>query len=241
MKESIRRIIGVAVFSSKWIFRQPLWLFQSAIFILGILIMLFAWGGLNAIKNLALAFIIVGFWNSGLNLIAQEIGWSKITKVNEMYYASPVKIYEYYLGVTIGTLIFSVMDIISAAILLYIVKMLYILPILIPLGVIALVLGSFLGLIIVLRIKNPTNISAITNPLSTLTTILPPVYYPAIILPKQIAYFLTLFPTATLMEIARNIIGVKTILTINQAVIITLTWLVIVIILLTKTIKWGLE
>ncbi len=239
--ESFNKIIGVAVLSSRWIFRQPLWMFQSAIVIAGLFIMLTAWGGIEAIKNLALAFTIVGFWNDGLNIIAQTFGWSKIEKSYEMFIASSISIPEYYLGLTLGSLIFAIIDLIPSIIILYWLKLLSILPYLMILGIVALLIGSFLGLTIVLRIKNPTNISAVTNPISALTTILPPIYYPSILLPKPIAYTLVVVPTASLMEIARNLLGIKTLLTLTQGVIVLTVWIIVVVILLIKVIKWGLE
>lgn len=235
-----RRVLGIAYLTSRWIVRQPLWMFQAFIYIIGFLIMMFAWGGLYAIKNITLVFIIIGFWSQGLNIIAQNIGWGKIMKLEEMIIGSPIGLLEFYLGVVLGSLFFSLVDVIPAIILLYVVDLLYILPYLLVLGVLAMFLGSFIGLIVVLRIKNPTNISALTNPLVSLTTLLPPVYYPASLLPHNIGTTLSLIPTATLMEIARWLGGLPSSLNISYAFLNIGLWFVVVLLLLSRIIRWGL-
>lgn len=235
-----RKTLGIAILTSRWIFRQPLWIFQSFIFIIGFVIMMFAWGGLYAIKNITLVFVIIGFWSQGLNIIAQNVGWSKIMKLEEMIIGSPIGILEYYLGVATGSLLFTFIDLIPAAILLYIVGLIGLMPYLILLGVVALFLGSFIGLIIVLRVKNPTNISAITNPAVTLTTLIPPVYYPASMLPHGIGIILSLVPTATLMEVARFLSGLPTVLEMWVAILNLVIWFAVALILLSRVVRWGL-
>jgi ABC-2 type transport system permease protein len=162
-------------------------------------------------------------------------------KLEEMIIGSPIGILEYYVGVATGSLLFAFVNLIPAAILLYIVGLIGLIPHLIVLGVLALFLGSFIGLIIVLRVKNPTNISAITNPAVTLTTLLPPVYYPASMLPHGIGFILSLVPTATLMEAARFLSGLPTVLDIWVVIINLGVWFAVALILLSRVVRWGLR
>jgi ABC-2 type transport system permease protein len=103
------------------------------------------------------------------------------------------------------------------------------------------VLGSFLSLSIILRLKNLTNISAITNPLTTLTTLLLPIYYPLSFLHPALRMLALAIPTVPLMEIGRwlaNIPSGQNILLSFKSLII---WIVIVTVLVSKRLKWGLE
>ena len=237
----LNRIIGVAVLTSRWVVRQPLWLLQAVIFTLGFLILLFAWGGIAAIKNLALLLVVSGFWTLGLNIVAQDYGWNRLMKIDEMFIASPVSLFEYFVGILLGMSIYNALFIILSLALLWYLGLLQIFALLILLGIIDLILGSFIGLIAVLKIRNPTNISAITNPLSTLTTILPPVYYPSTLLPTPLNKIASVIPPATLMEIARSASGFETSLTLIEASIIIFGWLITSTIILSKLITWGRE
>lgn len=239
--ERIYRVLGVAVLTSRWVIRQPLWILQAIIFTVGFLILMFAWGGADAVKNLALLLVVSGFWTLGLNIVAQDYGWNRVTRIDQMFIASPVTIFEYFLGILLGLTIYNLLFIVLSMLLLWHLNILYVFPLLVVLGLVDLVLGSFLGLIAVLGVKNPTNISAITNPLSTLTTILPPVYYPSTILPYPVNKLASLIPPATLMEIARAASGFNTSISLLEAVVVIVGWLVLTTIVLSRLVTWGRE
>jgi ABC-2 type transport system permease protein len=235
----IRRIIGIAMISSRWIVRQPLWIVQGIISIIGISVLMMVWGGLEAIKNLALAFIIIGFWGQGLNLMAQNIGWYRVNKIEDMFICSPISILEYYVGVGLGTLTFSLINLFPSFLILFYVDLLYVIPIVLVMGAISLFIGSFVGLIAVLNIKNPTNVSAITNPLYTLTVLLPPVYYPAFYLPYPINMIASIIPTSVLMELSRYFVGIQTVFNFTILTILLIIWFLAPLIFLFKIISWG--
>ncbi len=237
----LHRIVGVAVLTSRWIIRQPLWLFQVAVFTLGFLILLFAWGGLAAVINLALLLVVSGFWTLGLNIVAQDYGWNRIMKLDEMFIASPVTLSDYFIGIILGVSLYNILFIASSALILLYLDLIHILPLLVMLGLIDLILGSFIGLIAVLRVRNPTNISAITNPLSTLTTILPPVYYPSTILPYPLNKVACIVPPATLMEVARGIAGLPTSLSPLESITIIIGWILLATLALSRLMTWGRE
>jgi ABC-2 type transport system permease protein len=235
------RIVGVGVLTSRWIIRQPLWMVQSLIWVVGFILIMAAWGGVEAIKNIAIVFMLISFWTIGLNIVAQDLGWSKVSKRDEMFIASPLTLTEYYLGIIFGAMIYIGVFLVPSAILLYYLGILHLFPLLFLLGIISLFLGSFVGMIAVLRIRNPTNISAITNPLVTLTNVIPPVYYPAYILPPSIGKISALVPTATVMEIARYYSGIPTVLTPIEAAVNLALWFLASLIILSKLITWGRE
>jgi len=239
--ERFNRVLGVAVLTSRWVFRQPLWLFQAVIFTLGFLVLMFAWGGVEAVKNFALLLVVSGFWSLGINIVAQDYGWNRLMRIDQMFIASPVTIFEYFVGMLLGLTLYNLLFIVLSLLMLWYLGILYVFPLLVILGLIGLVLGSFLGLITVLKVKNPTNISAITNPLATLTTILPPVYYPSTLLPYPLNKIASFVPPAALMEIARAATGFPASLSILEAILVIIGWLVVTAIVLCKLITWGRE
>jgi len=242
LMKKLRQILGIAYLESRWIRRHPLWIVQGVTGTAGFIIAMFAWGGNEALRNLAIAYVITAAWSQGLNIIAQDIGWGRIGHDFERLVASPVTLPIYFAGVTIGTTPFMIVMLIPALILVYMIGMDIISFVaLLFLSPLALVLGAFTSLSIILRIKNPTNISAITNPLNTVTVSLPPVYYPIGILPPVLREIALIFPTTSLMELGRWIAGGP--LTYNPLIpiSITLAWLSITAFLVSKRLKWGLE
>ncbi len=238
----IKRIIGIAYLESRWIKRQPLWIFQGIIGSIGFILILFAWGHLEALKNLIAAYVIAGAWSQGLNIVAQAIGWSRIGREYERYVASPVTLADYFIGIILATSPFMLISLIPATILAIIVGIdLYSFLLLLMLIPIALTIGAFLSLSIILRIKNPTNISAITNPLNTFTIVLPPVYYPLTIVPPSLRIICLIMPSVSLVEIGRWIILHKTACHFAYPLLIIIIWLIVLTILLSRRLKWGLE
>ena len=73
-------------------------------------------------------------------------------------------------------------------------------------GFLLLPASVFLGLALAMRIRKHTNISAITNPISALLMMLPPVFYPLAALPGSIQLVALLVPTAA-AELARSPAG----------------------------------
>ena len=237
-----RQVLGIMYLESRWIKRQPLWIVQGFLSSFGFIIVFFAWGSFRALENLIVAFIIVGAWSQGLNIVAQMIGWNKILYEQDRLIASPVTLSAYFFGIVLANTPFMLVNLIPSIILAILlgvdITSFLMLLLLIP---IALILGAFLSLIIILRIKNPTNISAITNPLRTATIIIPPVYYPAEILPPMIREIALLIPSASLVAIGRWILLRETAINVLYPILVILCWSVLLTILLIRKLRWGLE
>lgn len=242
MMKELRKILGIASIEAAWVRRQPLWIFQGFVSSVGITLMMFAWGGTAALKNIAAVFIIIGSWSQGLNIVAQSIGWARISHELERLVASPASLLTYFAGVVLGTSPFMLSMWIPAIIIIFVLNIeIFSLLVLLLLSPVALILGSFTSLLVILNIKNPTNISAITNPLATATTILPPVYYPLSVLPPLLRELMLLFPTVSLMEVARWIFGASPTYGPIIPTMIVIFWLILTTALLVKKVKWGLE
>lgn len=242
MMEVLRRVLGIAYLESRWVRRQPLWIVQGVMGTAGFIMVMFAWGRAEALRNLAIAYVVVGAWGQGLNIVAQDIGWSRIRREFERLVASPVSLPVYFAGVVIGTSPFLIVDVVPAALLAVVVGMDFLaFMALLLLAPVALMLGTFLSLSIILRIKNPTNISAITNPLNTMTVILPPVYYPLSVLPPALRMAALAVPTVSLVEIGRWITGYGFSYNPAYPLAVLLGWMTILVFLVAGRLRWGLE
>lgn len=240
----LRGVIGVAALASKWILRQPSWLLQDVLMIVAFFIIIAVWGGRAAVVNMVAAWIIVGSWNLGVNLVGQEVGWSRIGHYYYVYVASPLTPLEYLLGVVLGNLPMVAID----ASMLTIMSILVLgdaRPIVCGLvgGLLLLPVAVFTGLALVLRVRKPTNISAITNPVAFVTTLLPPVFYPLTIVPGVIRPVLLCIPTVAAAELARSLLGVRGLAAypawIPLAVLVS--WLALMSAMARRVIRWGLE
>jgi len=162
-------------------------------------------------------------------------------KIMAMFIASPIKPYHYIIGNYLPGMIFVA------------VNTLAMIPIIAFLGawkvfasaIIAtlplIIISNMLGLFIVMRIKKPTNVSAITNPVNMIFTILPPVFYPAHILPESVRYFVLLIPTASTAELARQLSGLSTWNNLWYPLTVLVIWVVLGILISSKTVRWGME
>ncbi len=74
-------------------------------------------------------------------------------------------------------------------------------------GLVELTLATFLGLVVAMRVSAATNMSSVTNTLSNILEVLPPVYYPAYLLPGAVKYAVMAVPTAAAAELVRQLSG----------------------------------
>jgi len=235
-----RQVFGIAVMCFKGIQRQPLWIVQSIMAASGLTLALFAWGSTHALENLVLAYFIAGSWALGLNLVGQTIGWERVYHVYDSNVASSITLPIYFLGLVMGHLPYFLVNVTMSIVIAIIVGMglLSLLPLLLV-SVVSTILGAFLALSAILRLKNPTNISSITNPLVTLTTILPPVYYPLYFLPPLVREASLAMPTVSLMEVARLVTNTPATCNPILSIASLLSWLTICTVLVLRKLKWG--
>jgi ABC-2 type transport system permease protein len=236
------RVLGVALFNFVFVKRQWMWILQNVIIALGVLFIALGWGGAVAVKTLVPIYIVISAWGFGLNIVAQMVGYDRVVREWERLVASPLQLIEYFTGLTLGTLPLMVSSL-APPILLYSLWSLDLRSVAIALLIspIAMILGSFLSLSIVLRIRNPMNISAITNPLMSVTTFLPPVLYPPTVLPEPLRSISAAIPTVALSEVTRLLSTGTCTIPIQLTIASTAAWLTATAIATLKALKWGLE
>ena len=227
---------------SKFILRQPTWLLQSVLSYIGFAILLYVWGGVEGLRNLIIAMIVGGLWGTGINIVAQSVGWYRVSKVQEMFIVSPVGPIHYIVGTFLASIVFPLTALIALIPLIYVLNAWCVMIYSLLMGFTTLYVGIMVGLYIVLRVEKPMNVSAITNPISWLLTILPPVYYPASIIPNDTLRAISLLaPTSAAAEIARQLSGIKSIIDVSIPTTILTFWITLGTYLMIKSMKWGLE
>lgn len=235
------RPLGVAYAELVLWRRQWMWIAQDAVWTLSLPLIFYFWGGLKALKSLVVASFVATGWTVGVNLVGQVVGWQRVSRIQEALVASPLSPSDYFVGTVLGQIPYFLTEYTAFTLLALWLEVS-------PAGVAALyalsfaslVLGSFLSLAVVLRIKNPMNISAITSPLVTVTTVLPPVWYPLSALPEVARLPALLAPTAALAELARWVAGLGCM---DPAVplLVTFVWIAGTGVALKSALHWGLE
>ncbi|MEM1930204.1 MAG: ABC transporter permease [Thermofilaceae archaeon] len=237
------RIQGVAFRQFVLFKRQWMWLAQSVVATLGLIAIFGLWGGVEALKHMVVVLLVVSGWNIGLNIAAQSIGWDKVSFEYEKMVASPLNPLEYMLGSLIGAFLPFFASELPLALLLAALTGVSLqgLTLVILLSILGTFLGLFLSLSIVLRLKNPMNISAVTNPLATLTTMLPPVYYTPLMLPEPLRAACIAVPTTVLVDLGRAATMQAHAYPIPLSLASLAAWTIATALLTKFKLKWGLE
>lgn len=238
---ALRMMVGVARLESAWITRQPMWIIQDIFMVISLSIILWAWGGVRGVSYVITGYIVATAFGLGVNIVGQSMGWSRVIKTLELYIASPITPRIFIVATTLSGAVFLV-----TSFTLFLVLGLL-------LGQVKLVIYSFtsallltplsvlLGLIIAFYVKKPGNISAITNPVVSILTLLPPVLYPVSVLPEPLRHIAVIIPTVTAAELARTLGGVETVYNPVLLAVILLTWTLIAFIIANRVVKWSLE
>jgi len=239
--ERLNRVLGYAYLSMLWIIREPIWLLNGFVWILGFYMVFLFWGGSEALVNYTVVVVTAGYWGIGVNVGGQEYGWNKVTRLEEFYIAGPASFGDYFIGITLGMALNSL--IYSAPILLLAsqIGVLHLMPIVILLGIYMVFIGTATSVVIISRVKNPMNVSALTNTLSTVLSLVPPLYYPATALPSPLDALSSILPHVAATEYVRSMVGMGSALPPIYNVLIMAVWGVALLILIHRYVTWGWE
>ena len=241
MMRWLRSTLGVAAMGSRWIIRQPMWLLQSLGLTAAFALMLYAWGGIEALRNIVIAWVVAGAWALGVNLVGQNIAWERLHGQLDMLIASPLTPGAYIAGMTLGSMLFMAFDAVPLAALAAAIGAWRELIAGIAAALLLLPVSVFTGLAIAMSIRNPGSVSAATNTVASLLQLLPPVFYTAAILPPWLRPVALITPTSAAAELARSLSGLPHVYTPADTLAALTAWLVLGAALATRTIKWGLE
>lgn len=235
----LRGVLGVAALASRWVVRQPSWLIQDAVVALAFLIILYAWGGVEAARSVVAAWIVSGVWGAGVNAVGQEVGEARLFGMLDMFVASPVTPRQYLAGVLLASLPLLAP---STAVLVLLAAPLGAMGLVAPSLAAALLLlpvAVMTGLAIAMAVEKPTNIAAYTNPATILLTLLPPVFYPLKALPPWLRPAALLAPTASAAELARALAGYHNAYTWHIPLAALAAWNAAALAAARKLIRWG--
>ncbi len=241
VKSSLRLVLGIAYLTSRWIIRQPLWLIQNVAITIGFFILLYAWGGRLGVSNFVIGAVVAGMWGVGVNLVGQDVGLYRLTRIYEMFVATKLKPIHLVLGVFTSSLAFEISSLIAYLSVAVAFNALRELMAALAVGLGELMLATFLGLVIAMRVSSATNISAVTNPLSSILQVLPPVFYPASLIPGIIRYAVMAIPTAAAAELARQLSGIGSALPIYVPTASLCVWIAATALAANKVIRWGMN
>ena len=236
-----RQALGVAVMSSRWIVRQPAWILQSLGITAAFAVMLYAWGGLGALKNLVIAWIVSSIWSAGVNMVGQDVAWQRLHGQLDMLVASPLRPVAYLLGMLLGSLTFTPFVLAPVALMAAAIGALEVFAASALAAILLLPASLFTGLYIAMRIKSPANISSVTNTVSTLLQLLPPVFYPASALPDPLKPVTLLAPTSAAAELARSITMLYSVYPPLYTLAALTAWTLASVAAAARVIRWGLE
>ncbi len=237
----LRRVLGIAFLSSRWIKVQPMWLIQTFLITIGFFIILYMWGGRHGVVNFLVGAIIASMWGQGINVVAQEIAWYRIMRLYEMFVATELTPSALVLGVFVSSLAFVATEFAAYLPIALVFNGLRYLVLAVLIGLGELVISLLLGLAIALRVSIATNISAITNPIASILQILPPVFYPASMLPNLVRYIAMTCPTAAAAEVVRQVAGMGAAVPLWMPIVSLCAWLIAGFALSSKYMKWGLQ
>ena len=237
------RVLGVAYEEFVVFRRQWMWIAQWLMSTVGIVAILAAWGGSEAARHMAVALLVAGGWGTGLNVAAQRVGWDRIWYAYEKRVASPLTPAEYLLGALVGALVPTFLTELPTAFAIAALAGVSLggLALVLLLSIVGVLLGLFLALAVILRIRNPVNISAVTNPLQTLTTMLPPVFYSPAALPEPLRSACAAVPTVALTDLGRALAGLPHTYPQWLSAASVAAWLVGTLVLMKRKLNWGLE
>ncbi len=237
----LNSVLGYAYLSMLWIIREPIWLLNGFVWIVGFFMIFHFWGGSEALINYTVVIITAGYWSMGLNVGGQEYGWNKITRLEEYYIASPVSFGDYFIGITMGMTATSLIYSLPVFLIAHQLGVLHLMPLVILLGAYLVFVGTATSVVIISRVKNPMNISALTNTVSTVLSLVPPLYYPATALPKPLDALSSLLPHVAATEYVRSIVGIGSALPPLHNLLIMAGWGLGLLILIHRYVTWGWE
>ncbi len=240
VREGLRRIWGMTYLASRWIIRQPLWLVQGFAITIGFFVLLYAWGGRAGANNFVIGAVIAGMWGVGINLVGQDIGWYRLMKLYDMFVATELTPTHFILGVFLSSMIFEATTLAAYLPIALAFGAVRQLITALAVGLVELTLATFLGLVVAMRVSAATNVSSVTNTLSSMLQVLPPVYYPAYLLPGAVKYAVMAVPTAAAAELARQLSGLGASVPMIVPLASLCTWVIGAFLAANKVVRWGM-
>ncbi len=206
--EQLRYMLVIA-WVNGWIplFRIWVWLVSSVVNPLGILLLLFVVGGDRGLSWGLVGGVVWVVASNGISMIGDAAFYRLELKFQQMLVASPVKPYAYSMGLAMSSLIYSLPSLSLFLGMLAYRGMLGLEGA--PQTFLALVLlwlsTSSLGFTISTTFRDMRYTWAVANILTVLLSVVPPVYYPATLLPHPALAYIA--PTSAAAVVIHDTLG----------------------------------
>jgi len=209
--QRMRQALAIASLLTRGTLRQPLvYISIMTIPLSYFLLMTLLEGrkmGLHALLGAAVAF---GF-NSGVVSLPQVVLMYRYRRLQEMLLAGPVSPMTYLVGVALSRLFGAAPNLLALLLILVWIGGVA------PEGLLAVLflmllswfIGSLLGFVLASLWENPVTVSSAANMLGILLVLLPPVYYPAELLPASLRWPAMVIPTANMAQLMRQAVGLS--------------------------------
>lgn len=231
-------ILSIARMLSSWHLRSKLWWINTIITPLSIFIMLkLLTPGLEI--QAIIGGIIALVWNSATNSLPQQLFFYKRYGLKEIIVASPINPHVFALGAALSVLGSCLAPAFVLVGLLFAhFQSIPVLTYLLLALIFTWFIGSMIGFFISGYATNPIRIGAITNTMSFLLIMMPPVYYPLETLPEILRPIAICIPTVALSFIAKIPLYAISSNHYFQAMSVILIYSIISPILAIKYYKW---
>lgn len=162
-------------------------------------------------------------------------------KIQDLFVASSISSTDYMLGIMLSYLVFSIPGIAVYAVLSYIYRVLNPVSSLVLVAVIILMIISTgsISFIVAGLLKHIRNVWGIVSILSIVLSIIPPIFYPYIYLPRYAIYALSVSPATPAAILMQGVAGLQPIQPTMAVILIVET--VVYFLLARRFIRWTEE
>ncbi|RLE66352.1 MAG: hypothetical protein DRJ34_05470 [Thermoprotei archaeon] len=198
----LKSILGVALLESRRGFRAGYAYISSILSTVWLLIFFYILGGPSFLPHVVIGSIISLILSvSGSSAIYDA--YYDLIKLRDIFLASPVSPLEFRIGIALGNLLPSIPTLSAYFILLFFITNVSLACFFITTFVTILItwiMGVFIGYIVS---RGDLNAGPKINLVNKLLTLLPPIYYPTSLLPKELRFLAYLVPTYNISELVK--------------------------------------
>ena len=213
MRKSLIRIWSICWYNFLPIMRNPLTFLTIVIWPVIPMLFMGLFLGEEGVKQGLVGVIITSVSFSGI-YVAQDYVFNRtITKLQDFFVASPVKEIEYIIGISLSSLLTTIISIVIGYILLIylgvasILSLVYFTIIVLAGALTLLPLGFLIGS----RFNDAARVNGLTNILSIVFSFIAPVYYPLDYIPESYRTLTYLIPTTHIAHLSRLVLGLTNI------------------------------
>ena len=187
--------------------RVPLWILVYLLMPLTLLFFFSIYGNVILMKYALIGGAIMIAVSNGVAILGDAAFYRIYVKYQDLLVATPIKPTSYVIGLSLSMLVFSVPGLALFILLMWIMGMLTpIFTLTLTLCLIATwAFSSFMGFAISTLFKQLRHVWPLTTIISLLLSVLPPIYYPATILPKGLWWIGALAPTGAAAMILHHV------------------------------------